>query len=294
MDNKERKRQGIIVWLYTPKYLNQLSQYGTLHYVSKKMKYALLYVEKKKLDKVKSQLIKLHFVRSIEDCHYQDLTADYSGLLEELDQEAKAKNEEDSGLKLFSQLDYWGGCMRIIAGKYGGRPLKSEVSDETRPTSDQIKESVFNLIGPYFEGGLVLDLYAGTGALGIEAVSRGMDKAYLVDADAKAVKSIQKNITITKEEDKFYPYRSPAAKALMTFKHKQLAFDLIFLDPPYQDEQIIGDIEEMVKQEMVKPGALIVCETKYDSQMPETIRDLTIYKQRKYGTTLITIYERKA
>ena len=80
----------------------------------------------------------------------------------------------------------------------------------------------------------------------------------------------------------------------MTFKHKQLAFDLIFIDPPYQDDQIIGDIEEMVKQEMVKPGALIVCETKYDSQMPETIRDLTIYKQRKYGTTLITIYERKA
>lgn len=183
--------------------------------------------------------------------------------------------------------------MRIISGQYGGRPLKATVSDETRPTSDKIKESIFNLIGPYFDGGMVLDLYAGTGGLGIEAVSRGADEAYLVDTDNDAIKSINHNIEITKEMEKFFVYRMTAAKALTTFMHKQLAFDLVFLDPPYNDNTIIDDMEWMVVNELLNDGALVVCETKSDTDLPEHIGTLHLYKQKKYGTTLITIYEQE-
>lgn len=181
--------------------------------------------------------------------------------------------------------------MRIIAGQYGGRPLKAAVSEGTRPTTDKIKESIFNLIGPYFDGGLVLDLYAGTGALAIEAVSRGANEAYIVDVDNQAINSINKNIEITKEMEKFQVFRMPAAKALTTFMHKQLAFDLVFLDPPYDNDAIIDDLEWMVMYDLLKEGALVVCETKAKKDMPETLGPLSIYKQKKYGTTLITIYE---
>lgn len=181
--------------------------------------------------------------------------------------------------------------MRIIAGEYGGRPLKATVSEETRPTSDKIKESMFNLFGPYFDGGLVLDLYAGTGALAIEAVSRGASEAYLVDTDPDAVRSINKNIEITKEEEKFFVYRMPADKALHTFSHKQLTFDLVFLDPPYGDVDLVEDIQAMINRNLLNDRALVICETGSDAELPDQIDSLRLYKQKKYGTTLITIYE---
>src|SRR5699024_10406332 len=93
--------------------------------------------------------------------------------------------------------------MRIISGTYGGRPLESLPGQNTRPTGDKLKETLFNIIGPYFSGGKVLDLYAGSGALGIEAVSRGMDEAVLVDNNHTAVNVIKENINITKESFKF-------------------------------------------------------------------------------------------
>lgn len=184
--------------------------------------------------------------------------------------------------------------MRIIAGEYGGRPLKGTVSDETRPTTDKIKESMFNLIGPYFDGGLVLDLYSGTGALGIEAVSRGADEAYLVDTNPSAIESINKNIGITKDEEKFFVYRMPASKALTTFLHKQIKFDLVFLDPPYGSEAFIDDVQWIIVNELLKIGALVVCETDADFEMPEHIGSLRLYKQKKYGQTLVTIYEQES
>lgn len=183
--------------------------------------------------------------------------------------------------------------MRIISGEYGGRPLKASVSDETRPTTDKIKESMFNLIGPYFDGGIVLDLYAGTGALAIEAVSRGADEAYLIDTDPDAIKSINKNIEITKDEEKFFVFRMPAEKALHTFLHKQITFDLVFIDPPYASDSLVDDLEWMVVNELLNTGALVVCETSTDFQMPEHVGPLHLYKQKEYGQTLITIYEQE-
>ena len=98
--------------------------------------------------------------------------------------------------------------MRVISGSRKGRPLQAVPGKGTRPTVDKVKESVFNMIGPFFEGGIALDLYAGTGGLGIEALSRGIDKVIFVDANRKAIDVIHKNLADTQFSEQAEVYKS--------------------------------------------------------------------------------------
>ena len=123
--------------------------------------------------------------------------------------------------------------MKIVSGIYGGRPLKTLEGKTTRPTSDKVRGAIFNMIGPYFEGGRVLDLYAGSGGLSIEAVSRGMSSAVLVERDRKAQTIVAENIQMTKEVGKFQLLKMDAERALEQVSGE---IDLVFLDPPYAKE----------------------------------------------------------
>lgn len=124
--------------------------------------------------------------------------------------------------------------MKIVSGIYGGRPLKTLEGKTTRPTSDKVRGAIFNMIGPYFEGGRVLDLYAGSGGLSIEAVSRGMSSAVLVERDRKAQTIVAENIQMTKEVGKFQLLKMDAERALEQVSGE---FDLVFLDPPYAKDK---------------------------------------------------------
>lgn len=104
--------------------------------------------------------------------------------------------------------------MRVVSGNYGGRPLKTLAGKTTRPTTDKVKGAIFNMIGPYFEGGRVLDLFAGSGSLAIEAISRGMDHALLVEKDRAAQQVILENIKMTKEPEKFQLLKMSAERVL--------------------------------------------------------------------------------
>ncbi|MER2109897.1 16S rRNA (guanine(966)-N(2))-methyltransferase RsmD [Desemzia incerta] len=181
--------------------------------------------------------------------------------------------------------------MRVITGEYGGRRLKAVPGESTRPTTDKIKESLFNMIGPYFDGGNCLDLFAGSGGLAIEAVSRGMDKAVLIDKAPAAIKVIQENIAVTKEEEKFKVIRGDAARVIKNLKSEQQVFDLVFLDPPYAKQQIVSQIEALLDNNMLSPEALIVCEVDKKVDLPETIKQAQVYKSAEYGITKIMIYE---
>lgn len=128
-----------------------------------------------------------------------------------------------------------------------GRPLKTLEGKTTRPTSDKVRGAIFNMIGPYFEVGRVLDLYAGSGGLSIEAVSRGMSSAVLVERDRKAQTIVAENIQMTKEVGKFQLLKMDAERALEQVSGE---FDLVFLDPPYAKEQIVADIEKMAEREL--------------------------------------------
>ena len=179
--------------------------------------------------------------------------------------------------------------MKIVSGIYGGRPLKTLEGKTTRPTSDKVRGAIFNMIGPYFEGGRVLDLYAGSGGLSIEAVSRGMASAVLVERDRKAQAIVVENIQMTKEVGKFELLKMDAERALEQVSGE---FDLIFLDPPYAKEQIVADIEKMAEKELFSEDIMVVCETDKTVELPEEIACLGIWKEKIYGISKVTVYVR--
>ena len=179
--------------------------------------------------------------------------------------------------------------MKIVSGIYGGRPLKTLEGKTTRPTSDKVRGAIFNMIGPYFEGGCVLDLYAGSGGLSIEAVSRGMFSAVLVERDRKAQSIVAENIQMTKEVGKFQLLKMDAERALEQVSGK---FNLIFLDPPYAKEQIVADIEKMAEKELFSEDVMVVCETDKAVDLPEEIACLGIWKEKIYGISKVTVYVR--
>lgn len=179
--------------------------------------------------------------------------------------------------------------MRVVAGKYGGRPLKTLEGKITRPTTDKVKGAIFNIIGPYFDGGQVLDLYAGSGSLAIEAISRGMVSAVLVEKDRRAQAIISQNISMTKEKERFELLKMESNRALELVTGQ---FDLVLLDPPYAKEQIVSDIIKMIERELLSDDVLVVCETDKLVDLPEEIAGLGIWKQKIYGISKVTVYVR--
>ena len=199
--------------------------------------------------------------------------------------------ESNHKVRFFSFLQEFGiiEFMKIVSGIYGGRPLKTLDGKTTRPTSDKVRGAIFNMIGPYFEGGRVLDLYAGSGGLSIEAVSRGMSSAVLVEKDRRAQSIVKENIQMTKESSKFQLLKMEAERAL---EQVEGVFDLIFLDPPYAKEQIVADIEKMAEKNLFSEDVMVVCETDKSVELPEEIACLGIWKEKKYGISKVTVYVR--
>jgi 16S rRNA (guanine966-N2)-methyltransferase len=187
---------------------------------------------------------------------------------------------------LFSAIIFF---MRVVAGKFGGRPLKTLNGKTTRPTTDKVKGAIFNMIGPFFEGGRVLDLFSGSGSLAIEAISRGMDEAILVEKDYKAQTVIQENIRMTKSDNQFILFKGDANKALNTVTG---SFDLVLLDPPYAKEEIIKNITFLDEHNLLSEDAMIVCETDKVVDLPEEIASFGIWKQKIYGISKVTVYVR--
>ncbi|KRK99235.1 16S rRNA (guanine(966)-N(2))-methyltransferase RsmD [Companilactobacillus futsaii] len=178
--------------------------------------------------------------------------------------------------------------MKVVSGKFRGLNLKSVPTNNTRPTSAKVKEAVFSMLSPYMIDGNTLDLFAGTGSLGIEAVSRGYKKAYLVDKAYKAINTIKENVEKTREEDSFVIIKASATEALKKFEGEQVKFDLVFLDPPYRmkiTEQIISDL---VDNNLLNDGAVIVDETDYDIELD--LEQIELIKEKRYKDTKVAIY----
>lgn len=181
--------------------------------------------------------------------------------------------------------------MRIISGEFGGRRLKAVPGMKTRPTTDKVKEAMFNIIGPYFQGGVALDLFAGSGGLSIEGVSRGMEEAYLVDRQYQAIKTIKSNVEVTKHPEKFHIIKSDAWRALKTFSKKKQQFNYLFLDPPYKKQKIVAIIDEMKENNLLAKGAIILCETNQEADLPEKISGCSLLHRSDYGITEVTVYQ---
>lgn len=181
--------------------------------------------------------------------------------------------------------------MRVVAGRFRGTRLEAVAGDKTRPTTDKVKEAMFSMLMPFLSGGNVLDLYAGTGGLGIEAVSRGMTHATLVDRQFQAIKVIQSNVDKTHDGAAFSILKMPAQQALQNFVAAQQTFDLVFLDPPYAKETIAADMQFMAQNGLLADGAIILAESNDAANLPEASTQFNIVRQKQYGITVVTIYQ---
>lgn len=178
--------------------------------------------------------------------------------------------------------------MRVIAGKYRSRQLKSVDSKKTRPTTDKNKENLFNMIGPYFDGGVCLDLFAGSGGLGIEAISRGMDELYSVDHQYKAFYIIKENVNMLKINEQCHIYKMDYKKALFKLKDEGIRFDLVLLDPPY-GLKINEDIISFLSNEnMLNDGCIIVIEDLKEEAI-DVKEPFVLKKEHYYGITSLQI-----
>lgn len=174
--------------------------------------------------------------------------------------------------------------MRIISGKYKGLILKEYNVLGTRPTMDRVKESLFAIIQNNLKDSIVLDLFTGSGSLGIEALSNYAKEAYFVDKNKVCIDNIKKN---TIKIDGVKTYNMNYLSALNLFKDENIKFDIVFLDPPYLDNLITPSINKLLELNLLNKDALIICE--YTKEKINT--NLEIYKEKKYGDKYITIYK---
>ncbi len=181
--------------------------------------------------------------------------------------------------------------MRVVSGDLKGRPLKAVPGHSTRPTTDKVKEAMFNIIGPYFQGGIALDLFAGSGGLGIEALSRGMDKAIFVDLDRKAIQTVKDNLKDCRLEARTEVYRNEASRALKALAKREIKFGCIFLDPPYKKQQLVTLLELIDNNGLLEKDGTIVCEHGSDISLPPDIGGFIQVRNESYGMIGISIYK---
>ena len=175
--------------------------------------------------------------------------------------------------------------MRVTTGLARGRKLVAPQGLDTRPSSDMTKQAVFNIVQNYVEGSTFLDLFAGSGQMGIEALSRGAAKAYFIDENKAAFETVKENLKLTKLFDDAVVLK---ADAFTYMRNTQEKFDIVFLDPPYRKELVANALP--VAARCCKPGALVVCETDAREELPETAGTLTKFREYKYSKTKLTTY----
>lgn len=180
--------------------------------------------------------------------------------------------------------------VRVISGQARGRPLKAVPGDATRPTTDKVKEALFSMIGPYFDGERVLDLFAGTGGLGIEALSRGAGHAVFVDASPKSVAVVRSNLEATRLADRAEVYRNDAGKAIRLLEKKGLKFDLLFLDPPYIMKDCAERLLDLAARGLVAEGATAVVEHESAFDYGDGFGPFRRRRHAAYGEVALSIY----
>ncbi|MCL2341754.1 MAG: 16S rRNA (guanine(966)-N(2))-methyltransferase RsmD [Firmicutes bacterium] len=184
--------------------------------------------------------------------------------------------------------------MRVISGTARGKKLETAKGLETRPTSDRVKEALFNIIQFDIKNSKVLDLFAGSGALGIEALSRGADFAVFSDTSLESIEVINKNLKNTKLEEKALVINKDYTLALKKTMQEGYKFDIIFLDPPYKSNFAVNAVEEIINLDILNNSGMIIVETDRlgaSSARPleelNRNRNLQIRDTRKYGRAIL-------
>ena len=179
--------------------------------------------------------------------------------------------------------------MRVITGRARGAKLRTLDGLSTRPTSDRVKEAMFNIIQFDIEGRRVLDLFAGSGQLAIEALSRGASYAVLVDQNVEAVKVVKENLKKVKFDQKATVLRADYLQYLSSCRER---FDLILLDPPYGENYLEKALERISEIDILNDGGIIVCEKPRGKELPAVLGGLVCSRDYNYGKTAVNLYTR--
>ncbi len=180
--------------------------------------------------------------------------------------------------------------LRVISGEARGHKLKTLKGSATRPTSDRVKESLFNIVSGYIQGSEVLDLFAGSGSLGIEALSRGAAYAVFADKSKESCGIIKENLAFTKFAEKSEVLFMGFTEALVKLASEGKKFDIVFLDPPYNKNFIQETLKNLAKNDIIRDGGILIAEHHIDDELPEYSGKLKISRKQKYGDTVISFY----
>ena len=178
--------------------------------------------------------------------------------------------------------------MRVITGKARGRKLQTLSGNDVRPTTDVVKEANFSIIQFGIEGRVFLDAYAGSGQMGIEALSRGAAEAVFIDNSRRSVDTVRKNLETTGLSDRA---RVISTDTLSYLSRTDTKFDIAFLDPPYETGLLQAALEKLPK--VMKAGGVIICEHPVSEELPVTAGEFEVKKHYKYGKIMITVYSHK-
>lgn len=184
--------------------------------------------------------------------------------------------------------------MRIVAGKFRSRSIEAVKGNNTRPTLDKVKEAVYSMIGPYFDGGCMLDLFAGSGNMGLEALSRGFDEVIFVDKDYGAVSTIAKNCKSLDVGEHIKIWKMDYKTALKQCSDQSLKFDLIYLDPPYAKQKIDEILHFINEHELLNEQGRVIAESLKEDEFSSGYGNIRKIKESCYGITRITIYKKES
>ena len=182
--------------------------------------------------------------------------------------------------------------MKVISGTLKGRNIKGYNIDGTRPTMDRVKESLFGMIQDNIKESTVLDLFSGSGNLGIEAISNGANLCYFIDNNKEAIQTIKENTTNLNINSKSRIILSDWKKSLNDFANQNIKFDLIFVDPPYDYDVYEKILNKVSTLNLLNDNGLIILEHR-NLKLPNTYLNLTLYKERNYGNKSVNIYRKE-
>lgn len=181
--------------------------------------------------------------------------------------------------------------MRVISGKARGLKLNAPKNEDVRPTTDRVKESLFNIINSYVLDSNVLDLFAGTGSLGIECLSRGANKCVFVDKSKESMAIVKSNIKKARVENESITLNTDFKNAIVSLGKKSEKFNIIFMDPPYYKNMFIDALSAVDENNLLEEDGIIVVEHDTVDSFPENVGRLYKNRDKKYGNTTLTFYK---
>lgn len=181
--------------------------------------------------------------------------------------------------------------MRVISGKARGQALKAPEGLNTRPTTDRVKESIFNIIQSRIYDSVVVDLFSGSGNLGIESLSRNASKAYFIDHNKNSIASIKENLMKTKLNSNAIVMHMEVSAAIERLGKENVKAKLIFLDPPYSKEFVEPTLKQIIAFELLDLDGIVIVEHKKSDKIPEHVCNLYNYRTNHYGDVAVSFYE---